>query len=176
MKLRFPQSEIGKLATRYEDALAESDRRHTELITRNVFPSYERKGYLSKAEFLNVCRWKTPRSQWRCKSNDDVLIREVSCLTRTTESEHLRIQIWTLLAGVGWPIASVFLHFAFPDRYPILDYRALWSLRTEVPGQYTFSFWWKYTEFCRELAHNAGVTMRMLDQALWKYSAIHQRG
>ena len=175
MELRFPRSEIGNLAARYENEMGERDKRLTEAISGEVFPSYKRYGFLTKAEFLTVCAWKTPRSRLRCESNDESLIREVSALARTTESERLRIQVWTLLAGVKWPTASVFLHFAFPDRYPILDFRALWSLRTDVPVQYTFAFWSDYAQFCRSLAQTSGVTMRVLDQALWKYSEIHQR-
>jgi hypothetical protein len=175
MELRFPQSEIPRLAARYDDEMGERDKRLTMAITQDVFPSYARNGFLTKKEFLTVCEWKTPRSRPRCESNDEGLIREVSALARTTESERMRIQIWTLLAGVKWPTASVFLHFAFLDRYPILDFRALWSLKTAVPAQYTFDFWSAYADFCRKLARQAGVSMRILDQALWKYSEIHQR-
>ncbi len=175
MELRFSQSEIRDLAARYDNEMNERDRRLTATITRDVFPSYVRNGFLTKAEFLAVCAWKTPRSKPRCESNDANLIREVSALVKSTESERLRIQIWTLLAGVKWPTASVFLHFAFPNRYPILDFRALWSLKADVPAQYTFSFWSDYTKFCRDLARRSCVTMRVLDKALWKYSEIHQR-
>ncbi|MDD2297745.1 MAG: hypothetical protein PHX79_08030, partial [Sphaerochaetaceae bacterium] len=159
MELRFPQSEIPRLAARYIDEMGERDRRLTTAIMEDVFPSYARKGFLTKKEFLIVCAWKTPRSKPRCESNDEELIREVSALSRTTKSELMRIQIWTLLAGVKWPTASVFLHFTFPDRYPILDFRALWSLQTDVPAQYTFAFWSAYASFCRDLSRRTGVSM-----------------
>jgi hypothetical protein len=175
MKLRFPVDQIGRLSDRYVAELRQRDRRLTDAITNEVFPSYDLKGYLTKREFLTVCAWKTPRSKPRCELNDSSLIREISTLVKTTKSEQLRIQAWTLLVGVGWPTASVFLHFGFPNQYPIMDVRALWSLRTKVPKQYTFPFWQQYTGFCRSLAHQAGVTMRALDRALWKYSALRQR-
>ena len=174
MELRFPVEQIGELSDKYIAELGERDRRLTEEITQQVFPSYQRNGRLTMPEFLKVCEWKTPRSQPRCASNDPSFVRVISELSKTTASEPLRIQAWTLLAGVKWPTASVFLHFAFPDRYPIMDFRALWSVRTKVPPQYTFPFWEGYTAHCRELAHRAGVTMRVLDQALWKYSDLHQ--
>ena len=174
VELRFPIAEIRELSDRYVAELRERDRRLTDAITQQVFPSYAQNGYLTRDEFLTVCAWKTPRSQPRCASNDAAFVREISSLARTTQSEQMRIQLWTLLAGVKWPTASVFLHFAFPDRYPILDYRALWSLRvTGVP--YTFALGQEYTEFCCALARRAGVSMRVLDQALWKYSELHQR-
>lgn len=175
MELRFPNSEIRELAAQYNRELKATDRKLTEAISR-VFSSYAEKGFLTKEEYLTVCRWKTPRTQSRCKKNDVLLIREISNLAGRTDSEQLRIQIWTLLEGVGWPTASVFLHFGFPKRrYPILDVRALWSINIESQTvKYSFPFWWKYTEFCRSLASKAGVTMRELDQALWMYSKIHQ--
>lgn len=175
MKLRFPICEVNELATRYVDEMSNRDRTLTDAITQTVFPSYDRKGYLTKDEFLTVCAWKTPRSRPRCESNDEAFIEEVSRLVKTTDSERLRIQGWTLLAGVKWPTASVFLHFAFPNKYLIMDFRALWSLTTDVPKKYTFPFWETYTHFCRTVACEAEVSLRVLDQALWKYSALHQR-
>ena len=175
MELRFPIAQIREFSDRYVAELGDRDRRLEDAITHQVFPSYEQKGHLTKEEFLIVCAWKTPRSRPLCAANDVAFIRELSALAKTTHSERMRIQIWTLLAGVKWPTASVFLHFAFPDRYPILDFRALWSLHTDAPRQYTFSFWLSYAEFCRALAGRADVTMRVLDQALWKYSKLHQR-
>jgi thermostable 8-oxoguanine DNA glycosylase len=174
MELLFNISDTKGLAAQYPDKAGDRDKTLSKEIIEEVFPAYEQRGYLTKKEFLKVCDWKTPRTKPRCERNDEDFIRVISSLVKTTKSERLRIQAWTLLEGVGWPTASVFLHFAFPDKYPILDFRALWSLSTEVPKQYTFQFWQKYSEFCRELACKAGVTMRELDQALWVYSKLNQ--
>lgn len=99
----------------------------------------------------------------------------MSAIAKKTRSEQLRIQVWTLLAGVSWPTASVFLHFAFPEKYPILDVRALWSLKIDPPPkQYTFPFWKEYADFCRNLSLETVRDMRTLDKALWMYSKRHQ--
>ena len=59
--------------------------------------------------------------------------------------------------------------------YPILDFRALWSVTLEVPKQYGFSFWWPYVEYCRrDLVSSSDVRMRILDRALWQYSKENQ--
>lgn len=71
-------------------------------------------------------------------------------------------------------MASVMLHFSFPESYPVLDFRALWSLRIDQPKRYCFDFWTAYTGACRKLAEQARVTLRALDQALWEYSKQHQ--
>ena len=175
MRLRFPPSRIPDLAGRYDSELRDWDREQSKLITEQVFPDFKKRGFLTKPEFLAVCAWKTHRSKSRCASNDPNLIREISQISLTTESEELRIKVWTLLAGVKWPTASVFLHFMFSDRYPILDVRALESIGISPPPPYTFQFWMRYTTFCRSLAKETGVSMRILDQALWKFSEINQR-
>ena len=81
----------------------------------------------------------------------------------------------TCLTGVSWPTASVILHFFHPDPYPIMDFRALWSVSLKVPAQYTFEFWWEYVKFCRGIASRSRVDMRTLDRALWQYSKERQK-
>jgi hypothetical protein len=80
----------------------------------------------------------------------------------------------TLLDGVLWPIASVILHLFHKDRYPILDYRALWSTSTKVPLHYDFAFWKKYFIFTRGIAARTGLDMRTIDRALWQHSKENQ--
>ena len=81
-----------------------------------------------------------------------------------------------MLDGVGWPTASVLLHFGHAEPYPILDYRALWSCGVpRPPSQYSFGLWWPYTRFCREITRRYGISMRTLDRALWQYSKERQR-
>lgn len=175
LKLQFPIDDVAQYSRAYDEGLNPRDRRLTEQIIREVFPAYRARGYLKKNEFLTVCAWKTQRTQSRCAKNDEDFIEEVSRLVLTTQSEALKIQAWTLLFGVKWPTASVFLHFAFEDRYPILDFRALRSLGFAKPPPYTLKFWESYAATCRALAASARVSMRVLDQALWKYSSPDRR-
>jgi len=78
------------------------------------------------------------------------------------------------LDGVDWPTASVLLHFCDRQPYPVLDFRALWSLRISTPPTYTFEFWWAYVICTRQLADAAGESMRTVDRALWQYSKERQ--
>jgi len=81
-----------------------------------------------------------------------------------------------LLQGVEWPTASVLLHFGYRDLYPILDFRALWSLSVEPPKEgYDFEFWSAYTTHCGSLLGRREVDMRTLDRALWQYSSDNQK-
>lgn len=106
--------------------------------------------------------------------NDPGFVEAVTRVAFSTPDKQLRIEILTLLHGVRWPTASAILHWCHPDCYPVLDYRALWSLGIDPPPHYNFAFWWAYTEHCRDLANRAGVAMRVLDRALWQYSKENQ--
>ena len=67
-------------------------------------------------------------------------------------------------------MASVILHFTFPDRYPIVDERAMNSVGGST--RYTFEKWLSYVKLCRQKASDYGVSMRVLDQALWTYDKL----
>jgi len=173
--LRFDCGKIEELADRYTSCQSDADRNAEAHIEKVIAPSVKENGYYTKAHFLDLCRWKTPRSQPLCAANDEELIREVTTLALRTKSERLRVEVLTLLDGVSWPTASVLLHFGHSEDYPILDFRALWSLSIPEPrGDYKFSYWWDYAQVCRKLSDDCHVTMRKLDRALWQFSADHQ--
>ncbi len=167
--LRFGKAAIPEWAARYPVDYDTS-------IETNIAPLVKAQGYFTQAEFIELCRWKTPRSKPLVKSNAEDYIRATTQTALSTPSERLRIEVLTLLDGVSWATASVLLHFGHHDPYPILDFRALWSLGVYVTQvHYDFDFWWEYTQFCRQLASESGVSMRGLDRALWQYSAEKQR-
>ena len=109
------------------------------------------------------------------EGNHPQYVREITTIALQAVSERARIETLTLLDGVAWPTASVILHFFHRDRYPILDFRAVWSVGLEPPAQYGFEFWWQYVVCCRALAKKCRVDMRTLDRALWQYSKERQR-
>lgn len=169
-RLRFPESEIGRWAERYEYP------GEPELIAGPVTSSRTR-GYLTKADFLEIARWKTPRSRARCMKNGPEFVEEVTRLAlAASTSDRLRVECLTLLSGVEWPTASVVLHFCHQEQYPILDFRALWSVSYPKPAHYDYSLWSSYTRFTREICARRNVTPRALDRALWQYSKERQRG
>jgi hypothetical protein len=149
-RLRFPPSEIPRWAKTYASSPGE------DRIVDQLSPRARARGYLTRAEFLELCRWKTPRSQPRCATNTAAQIREATEIALATADERAKTYILRSLVGVGWPTASVILHFCDWRLYPILDYRALWSLGLARSPRYTFDLWWAYTTFTRGLAQSAG--------------------
>jgi hypothetical protein len=167
-KLRVSASKLKALAPRYP-----ADYDHE--VESALAPTVRGRGYFTKPEFERICHWKTPRSQRKVASNSAEYIEAVTRTALSTESEQLRIEVLTLLNGVSWPTASVILHFCHREAYPILDVRALWSLGVEANEvRYNFELWWGYTQACRRLAGETGLSMRELDRALWQYSKENQ--
>jgi hypothetical protein len=157
---------------RWADRYAYADDAEVEAIGS---AAGQRRWY-TKAELLIVARWKTRgRSVPRCEMNSPAAVRKTTRTALATNGERERVDALVELHGVQLPTASVLLHLARPKLFPIIDFRALWSLGLdEAPVYYGFGFWWAYTLKCRELAASAGVSMRRLDRALWQYSKENQ--
>lgn len=170
LAIRFPIEDVGRWASRY--AYLDDDTGHIEQV---IAPRCRARGYLDRPDFLFICDWKSQRQKARYRQNSAASIEEGTRIALTARDERLRIGVLRVLEGVGWPTASTLLHFAHQDPYPILDYRALWSLGVDEPlAYYTFPIWWDYVMSCRRIAESAGVPIRVLDQALWQYSKAHQ--
>ncbi len=127
-------------------------------------------GHYTREDFLTVYRWKAARSEPRAAVSDEATIVAATARSFAALEEAARFEALTVLPGVGGPVASALLHFAFPEGYPILDVRALESLGVKARSVYPTAFWVEYVEYCRELAPAHGVSLRTLDKALWQYS------
>lgn len=87
-----------------------------------------RAGFLTKAEFLIIARWKSRRPGKRHEHNDENMVREVTRFAFSTPNERLRLGALTLLSGVAARTASAILHFCHRDPYPMMDERAFGAL------------------------------------------------
>lgn len=169
-KLRFPQEKIEYYALQYSYT-------RSERIVVNNSEQISKRGYLTKAELQLLAEWKTPRSKWQIDLNSEEFVRDVTKIALSSHNEKLRIEILLLLKGVGWPTASCILHFNHKERYPILDFRVLYSINQEhvLPENYNYEFWQAYTDYIRRLADTSNLDMRVLDQGLWMYSKLNQK-
>jgi hypothetical protein len=161
-ELQFPPAEIPALAARFGDS---DDERCLRAGT-----AARARGRYTRAEFLLLCAWKSPRSRPRVAANSPSRIARATGAALTAMGEAERMEALLALDGVGVPTASVLLHFAHPGRYPILDVRALESLGCRGRSVYPVSFWLGYLAACRDLAARHGVSLRTLDKALWQHS------
>jgi hypothetical protein len=166
-KLKFPANQISVIADRYDYSINEDE-------LSALKPGIQKRGYLLKSELAKLAYWKSPRSSGHVDKNSSEYVEEVTGFAFHAKTERARIELLKVMNGVSWPTASVILHFFHKEPYPIIDYRALWSVSLEVPSQYTFDFWMVYLEFCRKLAVKSNLDMRTLDRALWQYSKENQ--
>lgn len=165
-KLRFDARKIADWSARYE---------YDDRVPIAIAPRALARGHLLKSEFLAIAKWKSQRTRSHCAKNSPGFIESVTATAFASRDARLQIEVLTLLTGVSWPTASVLLHFYAKGPYPVLDYRALWSLSHVLSQRdYTFSFWQRYTAFAVQLADQTGVSMRTLDRALWQYSKDNQ--
>ena len=162
MNLRFPESEIHQWSERYKSGSTEADFVEIE-------PMVQEQGYLDKVLLKRVARWKSPRPARHVEKNDEDYVKEITSWSFSATNERARIRVLRLLDGVGWPTASAILHLFHKDPYPILDFRALWSVGIE-DYKYSSAFWLDDVHFCRDIASRNQVDMRILDKALWQYS------
>ena len=119
---------------------------------------------MTKQQLQTLCQWKSARSSGNTRSNSQQYVKEVTNFALSSDNERSRIEALTLLDGVGWPTASAILHFYHADNYPILDFRALWSIGVDTPPSvYKYDFWQDYTDCCREISKRHKVSMRLLE-------------
>ncbi|MGP0033547.1 MAG: hypothetical protein ACLP4R_03050 [Solirubrobacteraceae bacterium] len=161
-ELQFPMREIEALARR----LPSLDDMRLEAVGTAV----RARGNYTRAEFIEVCAWKTPRSRPKVAANRAPVVIASTRRALRASDEAERMGALLELSGVGVPTASTLLYVAFPQDYPILDVRALESLGVKARSTYPLSFWLAYLEACRTIARQAGVSLRTLDKALWQRS------
>jgi len=172
---------VREWAGRYD---TESDVKDKEEELKEWLRTRFREGrpYLDKGHFVEIASWKSRRPLRHYKSNDDDLVREVTTLAFAARRDDLRLKLLTLLKGVEVPVASTILHFAFPNKYPIMDVRAvttltrfgLWTQPTRP--WFDVGDWQVYVRLMREHATRLDATLRELDRALWKYDEVRTRG
>jgi hypothetical protein len=133
-ELRFLERKLKYWASRYQVPQEE------KLLIDVEVPKVHSRGHIAKHQFLRFCKWKTPRSKRICRRNTESLVIETTGVALSTTDEELKIGVLRVLAGVEWPTASVLLHLCDRAPYPILDFRALWSVSVASPPPYNFDY------------------------------------
>jgi len=165
---RMPLGEVREWMARFGEAAADEE------VLGVIAAAVRARGHFLRDEFLRTYAWKSRRSLGRAEHYTEEQIADVTRVALRQSDEKLRICLLRALDGVDWPVASTLLHVGASADYPILDFRAVWSLGSSMPAYVNFEFWWAYVECCRALASEAGVTVRELDKALWAYSEANQ--
>lgn len=142
-----------------------------------------RHGYYTKREFLQMCRWKSPRPLRLYRSNSKDRIRLVSKKVFATQFEKRRVELLTSLSGVSIPVASAILMLTDPKNYGVIDIRA-WqllylygSVKTKPAGKdFSVGDWYTYLVKIRYFARDLDATARQIEHTLYEYHKTIQEG
>jgi len=164
--------------TKIREYAREYDKRNKgtndEFVEREIKKWLKSHHYLDREEFIKIGMWKSPRPKRHYENNDNLTIKKITQTSFIVKDERQVVELLLGsrggLKGVGYPVASAILHFAFPNRYPILDFRVIWSLGWEQPKSYNFDFWQKYCNEIRGISKGIGENIRTIDKAFWEHS------
>jgi hypothetical protein len=160
-KLQFKPVDIFRLASRYgpeqDDGALAAGRRIRE-------------GKFTRKSLSDIFEWKTKgRGRSRLLRNADEEIADALRLPVSAETERAALAVLLGLQGVQVPVASAILTAIDPERYTVIDFRALQALGSDSTDR-SVNFYLAYLDACRELAKAHRVTLRNLDRALWQWS------
>ena len=152
-------------ASRYPIIEQEKDEQ-LEQIFANV---HDDERGLTSEELRFLVVWKSgTRNLGHLKNNKP---EQVECYTRKAIHEKC-VKPLCELSGVRIPTASAFLHFAFPEEFPIIDRRVLITtgrIDAENDVGIGIRLWREYLEWCPRTARHNEVSLRVPDRALWQY-------
>jgi hypothetical protein len=85
------------------------------------------------------------------------------------ETDRAAVAVLVGLNGVQVPVASAILTAIDPERFTVIDFRALEALGV-TNATMTINYYLEYLDACRGLARENKVPLRTLDRALWQWS------
>lgn len=134
----------------------------------------EKRDY-SREHFDTVFTWKTNgRGKSRPEKNEDAAIeRALKTVALGADQPRDTIGQLTKLSGVGLPVASAIMTAVFPEKFTIIDFRALHTLSAEKYSTSSVKRYLEYVAYCNGLASDWDMTLRDLDRALWKWSEMN---
>jgi hypothetical protein len=142
-----------------------------------------RRGWLTRGEFIAMCRWKSPRATLHYEKNSAARIRAATARALAARSERRRMEHLTALAGVSVPVGSAILTLLDPRRYGVLDIRAwqlLFAMRSVGVNRagrgFSIAQWEQYLATLRRHARRLGATARAVEYTLFLCHRRHQRG
>ena len=178
-ELQPAEAELQQLAEQYWQKSGEKEQQ----LERAAFEAGEsiRNGEFTLANLENIVRWKSERVVHYLIANSESQIRKVLAVAASPEtSTRGAINALTELRGIDLPIASAILATIAPERYTVLDFRALEALGH---ARHDVEFYVEYVAFCKHLA-DCGViqpqpdlpgptALHALERSLWEWSRSH---
>jgi len=178
-QLQPAEAELQELADEYWKKAGEK----VQELEKAAFEAGEgiRNGDFTLANLEAIVRWKSERSvQYLIANSNEKIRRVLACVTAPDATTETAVKSLLDLQGVDLPVASAILAAIYPERYTVLDYRALEALGH---ARHDVRFYEEYLAFCKRLAESnivhpqsglpGSTPLRTLDRALWEWSRSH---
>ena len=117
---------IAEWHPRYDES--EHDERMYQSLVKKVQEEVSELRTISRPTFKQIYEWKAARAkrhvQWKKFQMYDAALRRV-----LRKSDDRKAETLVGLPGLRMPVASTILHFIYPKRFPIVDYRTVETLQ-----------------------------------------------
>lgn len=178
-RLRIDEPFVLEWSGRYVQGMRADEAKLEGRLFSGLSTRCRKRGSLTHLDLLTIGRWKSPRALHLLEQNEAGRVQEVTALAFAPDASERASTLMALL-GVGEPMASAILTVWDPLRHTVFDWRATETLKEAGllavgRGRVTFGL---YLALCRRLADHLDLPnpeiskLRMLDRALWKYSAM----
>ena len=107
MKMELTRENIEYYAARYKDVPKD------QIVEDEMKPLLTTQRFLTKEQFVRLVMWKSTWPKKHYENNDAQTVEEITRFSFSAKTEQARIGSLFALNGVGFPVASVILHFAF---------------------------------------------------------------
>ena len=143
--------------------------------------SAKKRGYLTRQELKNICKWKSPRTIRLIEKNSYGIVKSKTQKAFKTKSERTKIEYLTSLQGVSIPMASAILMLVNPQRYGVIDIR-VWQVLYQMKSVthtasgigFRFNNWYQYLMIIRYYAKKYNVKARDIERTLFNVHKIYQ--
>jgi len=178
-ELQPAETDLQQLAKQYWEQSGEKEQQ----LEKAAFEAGAaiRAGEYSLGNLETIVRWKSERVVHYLIGNSEAMIKRVLSVAASQDSSTRdAINALTELRGIDLPIASAILAAIAPERYAVLDFRALEALGH---ARHNVEFYVEYVAFCKHLA-DCGIVkeqsdlpgptaLHALERALWEWSRNH---
>jgi hypothetical protein len=178
-QLQPAEAELQELAEQYWEKAGEKE----QSLEKAAFEAGEsiRNGDFALANLEAIVRWKSERAvQFLIGNSNEKIRRVLAVATAPDATTETAMTALLELKGVDLPVASAILSAIYPERYTVLDFRALEALGH---ARHDVRFYEEYLAFCKRLAESnivqpqsdlpAPTPLRTLERALWEWTRSH---
>lgn len=155
----------------YHEPKIGADEKEYNLILSKVSDEISHTGTLSRKTFEQIADWKSFHVRYKVDWNDFGLYQ--TAIRYVLEvPDKLKVSLLCGLDGVDVPVASTILHFMYPSKFPIVDYRAAQALRDaghKLQKRESYLMYNKYRTLIEDIVNQTGYDIRTIDRALFTY-------